>query len=110
MRRSGLGAVAETTLALGVDGLAAGTAAEVGVVDFDAHAPAAIHTPATSDETRTAQCMCISSPSRGFTSVTRYRKRAIREHASHPFDLGALVGVDIRCKPEYVLVLRRALR
>jgi hypothetical protein len=46
MRRSGFGASADPTLALGVEA-AAGTAAEDVVVDFDAHAPAATEMAAT---------------------------------------------------------------
>jgi len=47
MRRSGFGASADPTLALGVDAATDGTAAEDAVVDFDAHAPAATEMAAT---------------------------------------------------------------
>ena len=90
MRRSGLGAAAETTLALGVDGLAAGSGEAV--VDVEAH-PAAIHTPAEHECVRPSALHFESS--RGFTSVTRYGSEPFAACAAS-VDLGVLVGIDIR--------------
>jgi hypothetical protein len=70
MRRSGFGAAADAALALGADGLAAGTAAEDTVADFDAHPPAAIEMAAISSGMRTALGFIMTNSSRGFTVST----------------------------------------
>jgi hypothetical protein len=65
MRRSGFGAAAEVTLALGADALGAGEAAEDTVVDFDAHPPAAMEMPTTSSGMRTVLGLFMTNSSRG---------------------------------------------